>query len=93
MSQSPVTSVATAPEGQAAPDRSIDGWTVRLAVTELRGGNRFYFDDEFGGEGDIVTVESQHDFFGTVEVWTVEYDFALEFQRGQMVTLAADQEA
>lgn len=75
-----------------AADRSIDGWVVRLAVTELRAGARFYFDEEFGGEGEIVTVESQSDTFGNVEVWTEEHDFALQFERGQWVTLAGDED-
>lgn len=84
MSDTPIHTAATPADG----DRSIDGWVVRLSVDSLRPGSRFYFDDEFGGEGNIVTVESHTNLFGTIEVWTEEYDFPLEFQRGQWVTLA-----
>lgn len=87
MSVTPISTKA-APRGD---DRAIDGWVVRLAVDELRPGTRFYFDEEFGGEGDVVTVESQATLFGTIEVWTEERDLPLEFQHGQWVTLASEE--
>lgn len=64
------------------------GWIVRLTATELSPGHRFVFAEEFGGEGEILTVESQVCLFGLVEVWTEEIDFPINFLRGQMVTLA-----
>ncbi|MDN5895399.1 MAG: hypothetical protein L0H93_15415 [Nocardioides sp.] len=84
--------MSTQSHTQAHAGRAIDGWVVRVPVTRLRAGQRFYFDDEFGGEGDVVTVESQHSSFGTVEVWTAEYDFGLEFMQEQLVTMAADEQ-
>jgi hypothetical protein len=62
---------------------------VEVSVLSLAPGMRFVFDEEFGGEGDIVTVaQYPMEAFGLVDVPVEEYDFHLSFMDYMKVRLA-----
>lgn len=66
----------------------MSDWKVSVRADRLRPGMRFYFDEKFGGEGDVVTVASApRNSFGLVDIEVEEYDFDLEFLDSQMVRL------
>lgn len=67
-------------------------WTVKKAARALRPGDRFIFADDLGGEGEVVTVESAANLFGTVEVQTEELDFTIDLNFNQVVTMAPPEE-
>lgn len=61
---------------------------VRKAARALAPGECFYFAEEHGGEGQLVTVKSVRDAFGTVSVEVEEFDHELDYGHNQMVTMA-----
>ena len=61
----------------------------RINVTNLVPGMQFFFDEEYGGDGGVVTVaEYPVEAFGLVDVRVKEYDFDLSFMDHMMVQLA-----
>lgn len=62
-------------------------WAVSVRADRLKPGMRFYFDEKFGGEGDVVTVVSSSNAYGLLDIEVEEYDFALGFLDSQMVRL------
>lgn len=67
-------------------------WTVRKFADSLRPGDRFIFGDEIGGEGEVVTVESIANYFGTTEVQTEEMDFTIDVISSQPMRMAPPDE-
>jgi hypothetical protein len=65
----------------------VIGWTVRKAARSLVAGEQFVFDEKYGGENQILTVESVREAFGTVTVSVEEFDWELAFDHDQSVTL------
>lgn len=65
-------------------------WTVLKAAYALRPGDRFIFSDNLGGEGEVLTVESIANSFGTIEVATEELDFTLDVGDKTMVTMSLE---
>lgn len=61
---------------------------TRRAAHRLRVGERFIFDQDLGGEGEILTVESTASMFGTITVWTKELDHTLDVGASTFLTLA-----
>lgn len=57
-----------------------------MSARSLVEGDRFIFAEEFGGEGQVLTVESVSCAFGTVSVMTEELDYAMDFTDKAMVT-------
>lgn len=68
-------------------------WTVRKAAHQLQPGDRFILDEELGGEGETLTVESAAGFYGTVEIQTEELDFTIDLQASTFVTMAGGPDA
>jgi hypothetical protein len=69
-------------------------WKVRKDVDYLRAGDRFIFEDWFGGEGEILTATGPaQNLMGTRVVGTEELDFDLEFVTTSLVRIAVDTEA
>lgn len=62
-------------------------WTVRKAVSALEAGDRFVFDPEIGGEGEVVTFTSAQRIGSVWYVRTEELDFGLGIVDGRMVTV------
>ena len=62
-------------------------WAVSVRADALQSGQQFYFDPEFGGEGEVVTVVSMVNSFGLLDVSVEEYDFPLMFLENQFVRL------
>lgn len=65
---------------------------VKVKADTLTPGQRIVFAEEFGGEGEVVTVSGTGNYFGTVAVNTEELDFELMFNASAMVEVKADQE-
>jgi hypothetical protein len=63
------------------------GWTVRKAAMLLTPGERFIFAEDIGGEGEVLTVVSATDTFGTTEIETEELDFPIDVISKQWVTM------
>jgi hypothetical protein len=60
-------------------------WTVRKRANLLEPGEKFVFDRDLGGEGEVVTVKAVGNYFGTTAITTEDFD--IEVVSGQMVTL------
>lgn len=73
-------------------DLLVSDWTVLKTADSLRPGDRFIFGPEIGGEGEVVTVESAANLFGTVEVQTEELDFTIDLVSIQPVMMAEDED-
>jgi hypothetical protein len=70
-----------------------DRWLVRKAAGLLKPGERFIFAEEFGGEGEVLTVRAiSADMFGTTEIEVEELDFTLDFGTKQWVTMETEEE-
>jgi hypothetical protein len=67
-------------------------WVVKKAAKSLVPGDKFIFDPEFGGEGEVVTVTGAGKWFGSVGVNTVEVDFELAFTAETMLTMVTGDE-
>lgn len=67
-------------------------WHVKKAARSLVPGDKFIFDPEYGGEGEIVTVTGTGKWFGSIGVNTVELDFELTFTDKAMLTMVVDDE-
>jgi hypothetical protein len=66
---------------------------VRKAAGLLKPGERFIFAEEFGGEGEVLTVRAiSADMFGTTEIEVEELDFTLDFGTKQWVTMETEEE-
>lgn len=70
---------------------SDQDWTVRKTVENLKAGDRIIFDEEFGGEGEVVTAEGPAmNLMGTRVLNVEELDFPLEFATNAWVKIAAE---
>lgn len=67
-------------------------FTVRKRADQLREGDQFIFDEEMGGEGEVVTVVEIGVMYGLVQVETQELDFDLEMLDRTMVSIQASEE-
>jgi hypothetical protein len=70
----------------------MSDWVVVKAADMLRPGDRLIFGPEIGGEGEVLTVESIANHFGTTEVATEELDFTIDLIGSQPVTIAPPEE-
>lgn len=70
----------------------VPEFIVKVRADTLTPGQRIVFSEEFGGEGEVVTVAGTGHSFGTVAVNTEELDFELMFNASAMVEVKADQE-
>jgi hypothetical protein len=66
-------------------------WVVRKLASELKPGDRFVFDEDLGGEGDVVTVESATDVWGTIEVQTEELKDTVDIDMNTFVTMDTEE--
>ena len=67
-------------------------WNVRKSVEALKPGDRFIFDEEFGGEGEVVTATGPAtNLMGTRVLTTEELDFDLEFATNAWVKIAVEE--
>lgn len=71
---------------------SRTGWTVRKKAFLLKPGERFVFDEDLGGEGDVVTVEYTVDLWGTIEIQTEELKETVDLDMNTWVTMAPEEE-
>jgi len=69
-----------------------EGWQVRKTADALRPGDRFIFADDLGGEGEVLTVEGAANSFGTIEVAVEEFDFTIELNYNQWVSMDLTEE-
>lgn len=70
----------------------MSDWNVVKAADSLAPGDRVIFGEEIGGEGDVVTVESIANYYGTTEVQTEELDFTIDVISSQPMRLAPPEE-
>ncbi|HEX9085920.1 MAG TPA: hypothetical protein VF867_00150 [Arthrobacter sp.] len=67
---------------------------VSKPANEMRPGDRFIFDEDMGGEGEVLTVVAvSADMFGSMEIETEELDFLLDVLTHQWLTIAPEEEA
>ena len=66
-------------------------WADLKTADALRPGDRFVFGPEIGGEGEVLTVKSAVNLFGTVEVTTEELDFTIDLINIQPVVMAKEE--
>lgn len=65
-----------------------DDWTVVKSVDELRIGDRFVFSPEYGGEGEVLTVDGGVvNLMGTRVVPVAELEEPIEFHAPTFVQL------
>jgi len=67
-------------------------FVVSKPASQMRPGDRFIFDEEMGGEGEVVTVVSLTDTYGIAVIETEELDFAIEALSHQWLTIAPEEE-
>jgi hypothetical protein len=72
--------------------KEVDGWQFRKTADALRPGDRFIFSDDLGGEGEVLTVESTANSFGTIEVATEEVDFTIDLNHNTWVNIDLEEE-
>jgi hypothetical protein len=66
----------------------VSGWTVRKAAWLLQPGERFVFDGDLGGEGEVLTVVSVLEQDGlAVHIRTRELDFPIGSLSRHWVTM------
>jgi hypothetical protein len=70
----------------------VSDWNVVKAADSLRQGDRVIFGEEIGGEGEVVTVESISNHFGTTEIQTEELDFTIDVIGSQPMRMAPPEE-
>lgn len=65
---------------------------VRKAAGLLAPGERFVFTEDLGGEGEVLTVVSIAETFGTTSIETEEVDFDIDVQSKQWLTMATEED-
>jgi hypothetical protein len=66
---------------------------VSKPASQLRPGDRFIFDEEMGGEGEVLTVKAvSPDMFGIMELETEELDFNLDVVPYQWMQIAPEED-
>lgn len=76
--------LARAPEGV-----KVNEWTVTRSVDSIEPGDRFIFDPEFGGEGEVLTAAGRaNNLMGTRVLAVEELDFDLEFHGPTFLRMA-----
>jgi hypothetical protein len=67
----------------------MSDWKVRKAARLLQPGERFIFTEDFGGQGETLTVATAVDLYGVTVIETEEYDdCTLEIGSKQWVTMS-----
>jgi preprotein translocase subunit YajC len=50
--------------------KELGGWQMQKTADALKPGDKIIFSEAMGGEGQVVTVDSIANYFGTVDITT-----------------------
>ena len=63
------------------------GWNVQIRADKLTPGMQFVFEDQIGGEGEVLTVTGIGIYFGTVSISVEEEDFDIDVTTTTMLSV------
>lgn len=65
----------------------LDGWKMQKTADALNPGDKIIFSEALGGEGQVVTVDTIANYFGTVDITTWELDFDISAGEKQWISI------
>jgi hydrogenase maturation factor HypE len=72
--------------------KELGGWQMQKTADALVPGDKIIFTEAMGGEGEVLTVESIANYFGTVDITTEELDFDLSASAKQWISIDLTEE-
>jgi hypothetical protein len=67
--------------------KELGGWQMQKTADALKPGDRIIFSEAMGGEGQVLTVDTIANYFGTVDITTLELDFDLSASENQWISI------
>lgn len=73
--------------------KELDGWQMQKTADALKPGDKIIFSEAMGGEGQVLTVDTIANYFGTVDITTMELDFDISANANQWISIDLTEDA